>query len=90
MQTSFDIRPGQMVHTRDFGRSMDGVEGVHVGTVDRLDGDFIKLTKEDSTDKQHHWVPVSWVESVEGGAIHLTKTAEQFQKEQLNEKPALY
>ena len=34
------------------------VNGEHVGTVDHLDGDQLKLTKTDSEDGQHHYVPL--------------------------------
>ena len=32
------------------------------GTVDHLQGDTIKLTKDQSG--QHHWIPTEWVRSV--------------------------
>ncbi|GGJ65782.1 DUF2171 domain-containing protein [Deinococcus aquiradiocola] len=47
------------------------VNGEHVGTVDHLDGDQIKLTKGDSADGQHHFVPLSQVESMDDVAVYL-------------------
>jgi hypothetical protein len=41
--------------------------GNHVGTVDHVDGNRIKLTKKDSSDGQHHYLPLSTIASVEGG-----------------------
>ena len=34
-----------------------GADGVHIGTVDHLDGERIKLTKADSVDGKHHYLP---------------------------------
>ena len=36
-----------------------------MGKVDHLDGDAIKLTRNDSPDGQHHFVPTSWVDHVD-------------------------
>ncbi|WP_425146862.1 DUF2171 domain-containing protein [Deinococcus sp.] len=47
------------------------VNGDHVGTVDHLDGDMLKLTKSDSEDGQHHLVPLSQVESMDEVAVYL-------------------
>ena len=41
--------------------------GNHVGVVDHVDGDRIKLTHKDSADGQHHCLPLSAIASVEGG-----------------------
>lgn len=48
--------------------------GCTVGKVDHLEGGAIKLTKADSPDGQHHFVPASWVDHVDNH-VHLTKTA---------------
>ena len=52
-----------------------GSDGVHVGTVDHMDGaDKIKLTKKDrDAGGRHHYIPLSWVAGVEGGKIKLNK-----------------
>ena len=47
------------------------VNGEHVGTVDHLEGDQLKLTKNDSPDGQHHLVPLSQVESMDEVAVYL-------------------
>lgn len=54
--------------------------GEHVGTLDHLDGDRIKLTKSDSSDGQHHYVPLSQVESMDNVAVHLNVTREEAMK----------
>ena len=54
--------------------------GNHVGTVDKLEGDRIKLTKQDDPDgsgAHHHYIPGSNVASVENGRVKLTMPAEQ-------------
>jgi hypothetical protein len=43
--------------------------GNHVGTVDSLEGDFIKLTKEDSEDGRHHYLPAAAVADIQDGKI---------------------
>ena len=57
-----------------------GADGVHVGTVDHVDGDRIKLTKSDSSDGQHHYVPLSQVESMDNVAVYLNVTREEAMK----------
>lgn len=43
-----------------------GSDGAHVGTIDHINGDRIKLTKLDvNAAKMHHEIPVAWVASVE-------------------------
>ena len=50
-------------------------DGKIVGTVDHMEGrDRIKLTKSNSPDGKHHFVPLDWVESVDEH-VHLDKAA---------------
>ena len=51
-----------------------GADGVHIGTVDRVEDGRIKLTKADSPDGQHHFVPTSWVDHVDNH-VHLKKNS---------------
>jgi hypothetical protein len=44
--------------------------GTWVGKVDHVQGDTIKLTKNDSPDGMHHTIPVSWVAKVHDH-VHL-------------------
>jgi hypothetical protein len=57
-----------------------GADGVHVGTVDRLEGKRIKLTKEDSGQGSHqghhHYIPTSLVAEVEGDKVRLSANAD--------------
>jgi len=45
--------------------------GGHVGTVDHVDGDRIKLARSDSSDGQHHYVSLSQIAGIEGDKIRL-------------------
>jgi hypothetical protein len=55
-----------------------GADGVHVGTVDHVDGDRIKLTKKDSGEGSHkghhHYVSIGLVADVEGDKVRLSAT----------------
>ncbi|MET0170208.1 MAG: DUF2171 domain-containing protein [Aliihoeflea sp.] len=57
-----------------------GADGVHVGTVDRVEGDRIKLTKKDSGEGSHrghhHFVPLLLVAEIEGGTVRLSANAD--------------
>ena len=51
-------------------------DGIHVGTVDHMDGESrIKLTKSDSDDGKHHLIPINWVDHVDAH-VHLTKNSD--------------
>jgi hypothetical protein len=54
--------------------------GTKVGKVDRVEGDFIKLTKDDSPDGRHHRIPLSWVAKVHDH-IHLDRDHKAVQGE---------
>ena len=51
-----------------------GADGVHVGTVDHVQGDRIKLTKRDSPDEKHHFIPVGLIAEVEAGEARPDQT----------------
>jgi hypothetical protein len=58
-----------------------GADGVHLGTVDHVDGERIKLTKADSGQFEgqggkHHWIPLGLVADVEGGKVRLSANAD--------------
>ena len=52
-----------------------GADGVHIGTVDHLDGERIKLTRADSGDGKHHYLPAGLVAAVEGDTVRLSANA---------------
>ena len=52
-----------------------GTDGKHVGIVDHLDGDRVKLTHHDSqADGKHHFLPQSAIMSI-GEFVTLSMTA---------------
>ena len=62
-----------------------GADGVHLGTVDKVDGDRIKLTKADSGVEiegaeggehagHHHYVSLGLVAEIEGDQVRLSAT----------------
>lgn len=62
-----------------------GADGVHVGTVDHIEGDRIKLTKKDSSaeiegatgqhEGHHHYISTGLIADVEGDQVRLSATA---------------
>jgi hypothetical protein len=54
--------------------------GNFVGRVDHVEGDKIKLTKNDSPDGRHHRIPMTWVARVHDH-IHLNKDCGEAQRE---------
>jgi hypothetical protein len=57
-----------------------GADGVHIGTVDRLEGNRIKLTKKDSGqgshEGHHHYIATSLVAEVDGDKVRLSANAD--------------
>ena len=57
-----------------------GADGVHVGTVDKVDGGRIKLTKADSGagshEGHHHYISLGLVADVEGEKVRLSANAD--------------
>lgn len=57
-----------------------GADGVHIGTVDGIEGDRIKLTKRDSGEGahrgHHHFIPASLVAEVEGDKVRLSANSD--------------
>ena len=54
-----------------------GADGVHVGTVEKIEGDRIKLTKKNSGEgshKGHHYIDRGLVADVEGDKVGLFAT----------------
>jgi hypothetical protein len=63
-----------------------GADGVHIGTVDHVDGERIKLTKKDSGAEiegaegshagHHHYISLGLVAGVEGDKVRLSANAD--------------
>ena len=45
--------------------------GQHVGIVDDVKDDQIKLTNSDSSDGQHHYIPLDQVDKIEENRVYL-------------------
>jgi hypothetical protein len=71
-----------MADTSQIKEHMDviGADGVHVGTVDHIDGDRIKLTKADSGQGSHkghhHYISSGLIAEVEGDKVRLSANAD--------------
>ncbi len=68
---------------KDFGvagikEDMDVIAscGKKVGVVDDVEESSIKLTRKDSPDNQHHFIPMNWVARVDGN-VHLNKNSKE-------------
>jgi hypothetical protein len=66
-----------------------GADGVHIGTVDRVEENRIKLIRADSGqghDDHHHYIPRGLVAEVEGDKVRLSArgdvVADLFEQEQ--------
>ena len=66
-----------------------GADGVHVGTVDKVEGNRIKLTKKDSGEGSHeghhHFISRGLVATIEGDQVRLSANADvavTFEEEQ--------
>jgi hypothetical protein len=57
-----------------------GADGVHVGTIDKVEGGRIKLTKKDSGEGSHkghhHFIDKGLVAEVEGDKVRLSANAD--------------
>jgi hypothetical protein len=69
-----------------------GADGVHLGTVDRVEGDRIKLIRADSGvahQDEHHFIPSGLVAEVEGDRVRLSANgdvvADLFEQEKSGE-----
>lgn len=58
-----------------------GADGVHIGTVDKVEGEIIKLTRNDSPQTmdgqgaKHHSFSVGLIAEVKGDTLRLSATA---------------
>jgi hypothetical protein len=66
-----------------------GADGVHLGTVDKVEGERIKLTRKDSGthghEGHHHYVSRGLVATIEGDQVRLSANADvaaTFEEEQ--------
>lgn len=55
-----------------------GADGAHLGTVDKVEGDRIKLTRADSGSHgdHHHFISAGLVADIEGNQVRLSANAD--------------
>jgi len=59
-------------------------ENGQFGTVDHVEGEFVKVTKDESG--QHHYFPIDWVKSVDD-KVHIDRPGKQAMQEWLTAPP---
>ncbi|MBR0693953.1 DUF2171 domain-containing protein [Bradyrhizobium lablabi] len=66
-------------HKIEHNMEVIGADGVHVGTVDRVIDNRIKLKRHDSGDgmhkDHHHYIELGFVAGVEGSKVRLSANA---------------
>ncbi len=80
-----------MINTEQIKPEMPVVcsQGGQFATVDHMEGaDAIKLKKDKKG--QHHYIPVSWVSSTEGGQIKVDRPGDQAMQEWSTVPPSLH
>jgi hypothetical protein len=73
---------GMSKGTSEIREKMDVIAscGTKVGVVDHMEGGAIKLTKHDSPDGQHHYIPTAWVDHVDNH-VHLKKNSKETEQD---------
>ena len=70
MTSTNDIREGMAVYASC---------GHRVGTVDRVQGEYLRLTRDPAAGDDGHLVPLDWVDSV-AGHVRLSRPCEEVLK----------
>ncbi|TCZ63700.1 DUF2171 domain-containing protein [Roseicella aquatilis] len=71
------------------GMPVVGSDGSPIGTVDHLDGEFIRLARsDDASGGRHRWLSRSLVAGLEDGQLRLSVPAAQAEKAVLDEDEA--
>jgi len=73
-----------MIDTSKIREHMEvlGSDGQHVGTVDKVEGNRIKLSKSDpAAQGQHQYIPLDSVGSVENNAIRLRQPTQEVKQQ---------
>jgi hypothetical protein len=69
-QTTTGIRMFEMLRIKEHMEVTDAA-GQHVGTVDDVEDSRIKLTRTDSADNQHHYLPLDAVDRIDDNRVYL-------------------
>jgi hypothetical protein len=80
-------RTGTMIDTSMIKEHMPVVcsNNMQFGTVDRVEGDSVKLTKDDQG--QHHWIPTDWITRVDS-QVHVDRPGEQAMRDWFASPPS--
>ena len=58
-----------------------GSDGQHVGTVDHMDGNRVKLAKKDpAAQGEHHYLSMDMIDRVDGGKLCLKQSSQDVTK----------
>ncbi len=74
------IKPGWRVKAFDS-------RGAVCGTVDFVDGSYVKLERVDFPDGKYRWVPLDWVKRVESEVVCLGMSRREFLQRAPTERP---
>ena len=63
-------------HTIKEHMEVVGSDGVHVGTVDHMEGaNEMQLTaSDDDAGGEHHFIPLAWVDHIDKNKVHLKQS----------------
>lgn len=77
-KTGLEHHPMSAANMADITPNMEVISscGCRMGTVDHMENGAIKLTRRDSPDGQHHYLPTGWVARVDD-RVYLNKNAEE-------------
>ena len=78
------------MHTGNIREHMEviGSDGARVGTVDKVEGQTIKLAKGDpNANGSHHWIPMDWVQRVDAH-VHLSRSRDEVSRNWQTATPA--
>ncbi|MBY0514290.1 MAG: DUF2171 domain-containing protein [Gemmataceae bacterium] len=80
-----------MTMTKNIREHMEviGSCGSHLGVVDHVDGNSIKLAKNDpNSGGVHHWIPMDWVERIDEH-VHLNKNCGEAMRDWQTERSSM-
>lgn len=64
-------------------------KGERVGSVDAIEGEYLKLNRKDADDRMHHWIPLSWVVKIVDSNIYIDHNVTEFKSQRRNSKPIM-
>jgi hypothetical protein len=83
------IKPNLLVQAKGTG-PVPGLQGITVGSVDAVDGPFVKLRNSNGNGKgggAYHWIHLDCVDYADDKAIYLKLTENEFRSVRLDTQP---